>query len=243
VGRARRNVWLFLCFVVNASYLCSVKNLLYLFIVLFIFSCSSENEKVVKLDDIVSGSKEINVEKDTIAFNDTTQKLSFFVNRLCDSLKINKKTTFIDSSFDFPERFHPIKIDKVTFHQGDLISYKHWKWSDSIKATQAFFNWLDQFGDGRKSLIVGDEVNVTKKGFIVLLQDKSIVYLEFASNFKLTYYADKLTKCGFGKHWKYILFQQPFRKTTWIDCISDTTNCQLYPSDLSGVKLKLKNKE
>ena len=88
----------FLCFIVNASYLCSVKNLLYLFTVLFIFACSSEQEKVVKLDDIVSGSKEKKVQKDTIAFNDTTQKLSFFVNRLCDTLKINKKTVSIDAS-------------------------------------------------------------------------------------------------------------------------------------------------
>ena len=220
-----------------------MKNLLYLFIVLFIFSCSSENEKVVKLDDIVSGSKEINVEKDTIEFNDTTQKLSFFVNRLCDSLKINKKTTFIDSSFDFPERFHPIKIDKVTFNQGDLISYKHWKWSDSIKANQAFFNWLDQFGERKTSLIIGDEVSVSKKGFLVLVQDKSVVYLEFGRTFKPEFYLHKLTDCGFGKHWKYILYQQPVKKTIWIDCLSDTINCEIYKSDIKEIKSKEKNKK
>ena len=220
-----------------------MKNLLYLFTVLFIFSCSSENEKVVKLDDIVSGSKEKKVEKDTIAFNDTTQKLSFFVNRLCDSLKINKKTASIDSSFDFPERFHPIKIDKVTFHQGDLISYKHWKWSDSIKATQAFFNWLDQFGDRKISLIIGDEVSVSKKGFLVLVQDKSVVYLEFGRTFKPEFYLHKLTDCGFGKHWKYILYQQPVKKTIWVDCISDTTNCPLYTTDLKALKSTQKLKK
>ena len=220
-----------------------MKNLLYLFTVLFIFSCSSEHEKVVKLDDIVSGSKEKKVEKDTIAFNDTTQKLSFFVNRLCDSLKINKKTTFIDSSFDFPERFHPIKIDKVTFNQGDLISYKHWKWSDSIKATQAFFNWLDQFGDRKISLIIGDEVSVSKKGFLVLVQDKSVVYLEFGRTFKPEFYLHKLTDCGFGKHWKYILYQQPVKKTIWVDCISDTTNCPLYTTDLKALKSTQKLKK
>ena len=220
-----------------------MKNLLYLFILLFIFSCSSENEKVVKLDDIVSGSKEKKVEKDTIAFNDTTQKLSFFVNRLCDSLKINKKTTFIDSSFDFPERFHTIKIDKVTFNQGDLISYKHWKWSDSIKATQAFFNWLDQFGDRKISLIIGDEVSVSKKGFLVLVQDKSVVYLEFGRTFKPEFYLHKLTDCGFGKHWKYILYQQPVKKTIWVDCISDTTNCPLYTTDLKALKSTQKLKK
>jgi hypothetical protein len=220
-----------------------VKNLLYLFTILILFSCSSEQEKVVKLDDIVSGSKEKKEEKVTKAVNDSTQKLSFFVNRLCDTLKINKKTVSIDTSFDFPERFHPIKIDKVTFNQGDLISYKHWKWSDSVKSTQVFFNWLDQFGDHKTSLTVGDMISVSKTGFMVLVQDKSIISIDFTSTFKPEYFIRKLTNCGFGKHWKYILYQQPSKKINWIDCLSDTINCVIYKSDIKEIKSKDKNKK
>lgn len=220
-----------------------MKNFLYLITILLIFSCSSEQEKVVGLDEIVSGSKENKEEKDTTVVNDTTQKLSFFVNRLCDSLKINKETTFIDSTFDFPERFHPLKTDKVNFNLPDLLAYKHWKWTDSIKANQAFFNWLDQFGERKISLIVGDEVFVSKKGFLVLVQDKSVVYLEFGRTFKPEFYLHKLTDCGFGKHWKYILYQQPVKKTIWVDCISDTTNCLLYTTDLKAFKSTQKLKK
>ena len=208
-----------------------MKNLFFLILILILTACSNEQEKVVQLDDLVSGSK-VNYDKnDTLVKSDNIKQISFFVNRLCDSLQKDKMKVEVDSSFSFLERFHPIKSDKVRFQEGELIAYSHWKWEDSIKTSQAFFNWLDQFGDKKQSLIVGDQVKIQKSGFIVLLQDKSIVYLEFGRTFKPEYYLHKLTNCGFGKHWKYILYQQPLKKTNWIDCISDTTKCPLYPSD------------
>lgn len=200
-------------------------------IIAIFFSCTNKQEKVVRLDDLVSGSEIDYSQKDTFPEIEKVKELSFFVNKLCDSLQINKKNAEIDSLFDFPERFHPKKIDKVIFNQGNLLVYKHWKWSDSIKATQVFFNWLDQLGERKVSLLVGDELKVSKNGFILLLQDKSIVFLEFGSTFKPIHYIHKLTNCGFGKHWKYIVYQQPLKKTTWIDCSTDTTKCPLYPID------------
>ncbi len=227
----------------NASYFCIVKNNLIFFVLVLCFACSNKEQKVLKLDDLVSGSKEKRITIDTIQAQSNTKSISYFVRLFADSLGVDHSIITVDTSFSFPERFHPTKTDKVIFDQLDLLTYKHWKWSDSIKANQAFFNWLDQFGDGRKSLMVGDEVSVCKKGFLVLVQDKSMVYLEFGRTFKPEFYLHKLTNCGFGKHWKYILYQQPAKKTHWIDCISDTTNCQLYPSDLNGIKSKLKNKK
>jgi hypothetical protein len=215
----------------NASYFCLVKNLLFLILILIQTACSNEQEKVVQLDDLVSGSKVNYDKKVTLVKSDNVKQISFFVNRLCDSLQIDKMNVGVDSSFTFLERFHPIKSDKVRFQEGDFLAYSHWKWGDSSKASQAFFNWLDQFGDKKQSIIVGDQVKINKSGFIVLLQDKSIVYLEFGRTFKPEHYLHKLTNCGFGKHWKYIIYQQPLKKTNWIDCISDTTRCPLYPSD------------
>jgi hypothetical protein len=196
-----------------------------------LFSCTNKQEKVVRLDDLVSGAKAKYEKKDTLDSLIQNKPLSFFVNRLCDSLHLDKSKVELDSVFAFPERFHPTKSDKVVCHDPSLISYKHWKWTDSIKATQAFFNWLDQLGERKVSMLVGDELKVSKNGFILLLQDKSIVFLEFGSTFKPIHYIHKLTNCGFGKHWKYIVYQQPFKKTTWIDCITDTTKCPLYPID------------
>ncbi len=207
-----------------------MKNLFFLIGVLIFAACSNEQEQVVKLDDLVSGSSVNYDKKDSLVKSEKNTQISYFVNRLCDSLQIDKDNVVVDSSFSFPERFHPIKSDKVVFNEGELRVYRHWKWGDSIKATQSFFNWIDQFGDQKQSLTVGDQIKVQKTGFLVLLQDKSIVYLEFGRTFKPEYYLHKLTNSGFGKHWKYILYQQPLKKTNWIDCISDTTKCPLYPS-------------
>jgi hypothetical protein len=228
---------------VNASYLCVVRNALIFFILVLCLACSNKEEKVLKLDDLVSGSKEKKCKLDTNQVQSNTNSISYFVRLFADSLGIDHNIISVDSSFDFPERFHPIKKDKVTFNQMDLLAYKHWKWSDSVKANQAFFNWLDQFGECKTSLIVGEEVSISKKGFLVLVQDKSIVYLEFGRTFKPEFYLHKLTDCGFGKHWKYMLYQQPLKKTIWIDCISDTTNCPLYKTDLKVLKSTQKLKK
>ena len=210
------------------------------FCLFLLFACAEKEDKVVQLDDLVEGSKTNYEVKDSSVQKTSEIKVSFFVQRLCDSLKIDAKNVTIDSSFSFLERFHPIKQDKVRLTQStELVSYKHWKWSDSTKATQSFFNWLDQFGDKKVSLVVGDQIKVMKPGFLLLLQDKSIVYLEFGRTFKPEYYLHKLTNCGFGKHWKYVLYQQPQKKTTWIDFSSDTTKCPLYPQE-EEIQKKLK---
>jgi hypothetical protein len=213
-----------------------VRNAFIFFILILCFACSNKEEKVLKLDDLVSGSEVKKFNPDTTQVQSNINSISYFVRLFADSLGLDHSVISVDTSFSFPERFHPLKTDKVNFNLPDLIAYKHWKWSDSIKSNQAFFNWLDQFGDRKISLIIGDEVSVSKKGFLVLVQEKSVVYLEFGRNFKPEFYLHKLTSCGFGKHWKYILYQQPLKKTIWIDCISDTTNCPLYTTDLKVLK-------
>lgn len=220
-----------------------VRNALIFFILILCFACTNKEEKVLKLDDLVSGSEVKKFNPDTTQVQSNTNSISYFVRLLADSLSLDHKVISVDTSFSFPERFHPLKTDKVNFNLPDLLTYKHWKWSDSIKANQAFFNWLDQFGERKISLIVGDEVTVSKKGFLVLVQDKSMVYLEFGRTFKPEFYLHKLTDCGFGKHWKYILYQQPVKKTIWVDCISDTTNCPLYTTDLKALKSTQKLKK
>lgn len=217
-----------------------MKMVSFAFCLFLLFACAEKEDKVVQLDDLVEGSKTNYEVKDSIVQKSSEIKVSFFVQRLTDSLNIDSKNVIIDSMFSFPERFHPIKQDKVKFTENsDLLSYKHWKWGDSTKASQSFFNWLDQFGDKKASLVVGDQIKVMKPGFLLLLQDKSIVYLEFGRTFKPEYYLHKLTNCGFGKHWKYVLYQQPQKKTTWIDCSSDTTKCPLYPQE-EEIQKKLK---
>jgi hypothetical protein len=230
----------FLCIFLWSLYLCAMKIFTFVFSIILLFACGEKEDKVVQLDDLIEGSKTNYEVKDSSVQKTSEIKLSYFVQRLCDSLKIEAKYIVIDSAFTFPERFHPIKQDKVKFTENsDVHSYKHWKWGDSTKATQSFFNWLDQFGDKKVSLLVGDQVKVMKSGFLLLLQDKSIVYLEFGRTFKPEYYLHKLTNCGFGKHWKYVLYQQPQKKTTWIDCGSDTTKCPLYPQE-EEIQKKLK---
>jgi len=228
---------------VNASYLCVVKNTWFFFIIVLCSACSNKEEKALKLDDLVSGSKEKKIKIDTNQVHSNTKSISYFVHLFADSLGVDHSIITVDSTFSFPERFHPIKTDKVNFNQLDLLAYKHWKWTDSIKANQVFFNWLDQFGERKIGLIVGDEVSISKKGFLVLVQDKSMVYLEFGRTFKPEFYLHKLTNCGFGKHWRYILFQQPLKKTNWIDCISDTLKCPLYAIYLKELKSTQKLKK
>lgn len=202
------------------------------FLLILLYACNSKQDKILKLDDLVLGSKGKVITKDTARNQVDTKPITYFISLLCDSLQIDHASVAIDSTFMFPERFHPIKTDKVIFKQTELIAYKHLQWSDSIRANQAFFNWLDQFGERKKSLVVGDQINVMKPGFLLLLQDKSIVYLEFGRTFKPEYLLHKLTNCGFGRHWKYVLYQQPQKKTVWIDCSTDTTNCPLYNKEL-----------
>jgi hypothetical protein len=58
------------------------------------------------------------------------------------------------------------------------------------------------------------------------MKDKSIVVIESSSAIDVLQTLSTLEKLGFGKYWKYCIFQQKLKTTQWLECSADTS--QIY---------------
>ncbi|MES2587820.1 MAG: hypothetical protein V4622_02500 [Bacteroidota bacterium] len=197
-----------------------MKNLLFISLVLSIFSCNTKKEEVVDFDDLTQGSKK-NYDKDS---SDRDEKITFyydslsdFSKNLIDSLEFDKKGIFKLDTLFFPDRFGAKKAEKWYLKtEKDSLVYFHWEFKDSVKTYNCFYNWLDCFGKNCKSIHVGDLVSFSKRATVFLIRDKDFFYIE--SNFPIDYekviapFDTKLVKAK----WKFIVNQLPRKKAEWI---------------------------
>ncbi len=64
-----------------------------------------------------------------------------------------------------PDRFGPINKSEIELvSNADTINYLCWTYSDSIKTMNAFYNWIDNFGEeSRKSFFIGGKNQFSSK--------------------------------------------------------------------------------
>ena len=96
-------------------------------------------------------------------------------------------------------------------------------YADSNVAENTYYNWLDNFGDKHLSLKFGDKVRVSPNAFVLLLQHRSVLFIEQKKQMNKDQLLKVLDTLGFGSTWKYVLYQNLGKKTEWFEKLNLTT--------------------
>jgi hypothetical protein len=197
------------------------RNILFSFsIFLILFSCSNKQEKVLNFDDLSKSSekyKENLPSKDsTTTLSNMNELLSNFSKTWIDSLNFNSENIHLLDTNLFSDRFGAKKSEKWYYlSEKDSFVFMHWEFKDSIKTQNTFYNWLDCFGSTCKSIVIGQEVKLSKKSLVFLLQNNHLFSLESNKNQNLERYLSLFDNIKWNKNWKYIMNQDVRKKTTW----------------------------
>lgn len=180
-------------------------------------SCGEQKEELVDISDVIPSSENY---KDDVKIDTTTNSsdslLRHFDINLIPELKLVDSKLFPVTSTMLPERFAAKSFVKMAIQtSNDSITFCQWKYKDSIKTMNAFFNWLDCFGAKCKSLRYRESAKFQKDAMLIFVNDTSIIYI--SSNKMLSpdlwiKYFEKRSKI---MEWDNIILQQRGMKSVW----------------------------
>ena len=196
----------------------------FLFLSFILFSCSNnKKEETVDLREITSsserykeGKSEVKKKKEKeLNFIDT---LDVRFKGILDSLKINDSVVRKLDIVLFPDRFGAKSITKFYWKEKkDSINLLDWEFSDSLKTENAFYNWIDCFGENCKSIKIGDKIKIQKRGLLILVNDKHLLVIDATSKIDCESWIKLVGSQKFGDTWKYIVYQPQKGKSTWMN--------------------------
>jgi hypothetical protein len=202
----------------------SFKQLSFFVLFFFLFSCSNKKkEKTIDLSEITTSSeryKEGKLEskkdkKKKVSFTDT---LDVHFKGILDSLKINDSVVRKLDIVSFPDRFGAKSVTKFYWKEiTDSINFIDWEFTDSLKTENAFYNWIDCFGENCRSIKIGDKVKIQKRGLLVLVNEKHLIVIDSDKKIDYLKWVSLLKNQLFGENWKYIVFQPKKGKAVWMN--------------------------
>ena len=202
----------------------SFKQLLFFVLFFFLFSCSNKKkDETVDLSDITTSSErykegKVEVKKDKkikVSFTDT---LDVHFIGILDSLNINDSVVRKLDIVSFPDRFGAKSITKFYWKEiTDSINFIDWEFTDSLKTENAFYNWIDCFGENCRSIKIGDKVKIQKRGLLVLVNEKHLIVIDSDKKIDYLKWVSLLKNQLFGENWKYIVFQPKKGKAVWMN--------------------------
>lgn len=192
-----------------------MKYFLILLIFPILFSCQEPVEEVIDLTEIIEGSenyKEGEKVEVEVAIIDSTDSL---VKPFNENGFEFISAEIINKTF-FPDRFGSLSSSKIKLlSQSDTISFLRWNFTDSLKTMNAFYNWIDNFGDKGKSIRIGEKRNFQKQPFIMFVGDTSITFIESNSNVSFNEWEEFCSIGGEEKDWNYVIEQRVRSKARW----------------------------
>lgn len=193
-----------------------MKQFLILLVLPLLICCKESIDEVIDLTEIIEESKnykEGNEVEEEVILGDTILELI---------LPFNEKGFEFISAKEvsrnlLPDRFGPINKSEIELVSNtDTINYLCWTYSDSIKTMNAFYNWIDNFGESRKSIFIGEKTNFQVNPFIVFAGDTSLIYIESNSNLS---YSKWENYCSSNdeklKDWNYSILQSRKSNAKW----------------------------
>lgn len=195
-----------------------VKVALYCLIGLFFVACGQkEKETILDMKDIspqAEGDYTQN-KKDTIKTVDYG-----FNTKIADEIGVQVMEMDLLEESMFPDRFEPTAVKKLMLQlKEDQILYCQWTYKDSIKTMNAFYNWIDCFGEKCKSIKFGQSVNFQKDNFILFVNDTSLTYISSQIKLKsedwLRYFELKNELVD----WRILIHQGTRAKANWFKVV------------------------
>jgi hypothetical protein len=195
----------------------NLKAIGYIASILLLFSCGRKENKVLDMSDITPKSerdytqhKEQN--KDTIDFD--------FNSAVANELGFNLSGLKFNEALLFPDRFLPKRTNKLVLMQEvDSTLFCQWSFKDSTQTKNAFYNWLDCFGEKCKSIKFGETINFQKDNFVILVNDSSITYITSSKKMQQDDWLNYFEKAHEIKNWKTVINQGSRAKATWFKVV------------------------
>jgi hypothetical protein len=193
-------------------------NLLVFTIIFISLSCNSSSKKsVINMSDITPHS-----ERDrTYSTKEKIDTIDFgFNSAVANELGLNLSgLDFIEEPM-FPDRFSAKRTKKLSLRQEiDSTLFCQWSFKDSTQTKNAFYNWIDCFGEKNKSIHFGQNVNFQKDNFIILVNDTSLTYITSENKIQLEDWLLFFEKSQKIKNWKTLIYQGTRGKATWYSVI------------------------
>ncbi|MFT5859877.1 MAG: hypothetical protein ACI865_001983 [Flavobacteriaceae bacterium] len=114
------------------------------------------------------------------------------------------------------DRFGHLSNEKFELiGSGQVLHIYKWTYKDSARVTNALFNWIDCFGDGCKSIQVGETKNLQNDAFHLYANDEVIIFVESDHAIKTRSVEAYLESVGYEKEWNYVLEQARSGKVRW----------------------------
>ena len=190
-----------------------IKYFAILYFAISLLSCGEKNKhEVLDMSDITPSSER---NYDTVAAKIDTIDYGFN-SAVANELGLNLSGIHFYEDPLFPDRFNPRTTKKLVLMQEmDSTFYCQWSYRDSVATKNAFYNWIDCFGERCKSINMYERANLQKENFVLFMSDTAIIYI---SSSKLLKYADWQTyfeKTYKIEDWKLIMHQGVRGKTNW----------------------------
>lgn len=200
-----------------------MKELLFIVSILVFFSsCGDKENEVIDLNDIIEGSDRYN--EDLTNVDDKASEedsLSIYLNDFKSNGIAVNELTVIDDKY-FPDRLGPIATKKFEIQLNEnTFRFVQWTFKDSTKVMNAFFNWIDCFGENCKSIFVGEERVFQTNPFHLLVNDSSLIFIEGIESFDFKEWENYFEQKGFTLDWNYVIEQRKRGKARWFNYIEE----------------------
>ncbi|MBP6091603.1 MAG: hypothetical protein KA521_10140 [Crocinitomicaceae bacterium] len=185
---------------------------LLIFIIIFQGCSDGSSEKVLQMEDIAPKAKntlnKVNDPLKTKPIIGFSTVAAQWVGFKLDSI------VPVDSLF-FNDRFYPKKSVKYKLYQAaSETMFTQWVFKDSSATFNAFYNWLDCYGEACKSITIGQKKALQKDNCVILVNDTSLTYITSKEPVKMKQWFTYFDTLTHSPNWKFIVCQDR-KKTTW----------------------------
>lgn len=204
-----------------------------------LISCGGgRKEEVVDLKDIIPQSERYKdgpsdtIKKDTIDYG--------FDIWLAEKAGITVMEIDLHDEPMFQDRFNARTVKKLDLQFKDgMALFGQWIFKDSIRTMNAFYNWIDCFGEKCKSIRFLEETKFQPEAMLVFLNDTSITYVTSALPLDEKKWQNYLRLHDGIELWDLVIIQKKQRKAGWFTYGIDARN----KKDTLFIKYEKKNED
>ena len=190
-------------------------------LIFFIASCNDNKKEVIEFESIQpkSSSKENNINKPSLSYSWDTSLMTYFTNYSYSSLIDSIKRI---SLMHIPDRISLESTDKFRLYSNiDSIDYYNWNYTDSLSTKNAFYNWLDCFGESCNSIKINEKKQFQKSPFLLFIGDKKIIFISSLNKGNSKIWFDFIKSKYPKENWRTMIEQKQYQMANWHSIVSD----------------------
>ena len=178
-----------------------------------LISCQEKELEVKDLSEILpSSQRDYSIESSEELANADDSSNYFRQRFLANGILIDDLWRL--KSDAFPDRFNPKFSDRFKLLlESDTVRYERWIYSDSSALLNAYFNWLDCFGNTCESVKPGDKVSIGKEPMQLFVNDTTLILV--SGDGDMNRWVKFHSAIGFEMNWRYVMEQSRFGKMNW----------------------------